>query len=130
LRILVWFGLHVFLPAAPGVGAGKICASTGPAIVIANHPSTLMDPLNPALEIRQEMFFPGQLRVIPAPGKANWLLRRLYCIPVKRKEDVMAGELRDNLQAFEQSFEHMEKKRRTVYRRGRYQLDETGLCAR
>lgn len=107
LRILVWFGLHVFYRRRLVLGRENL-RFDGPAIVIANHPSTLMDPLNPALEIRQEMFFLANYGLFRHPV-SNWLLRRLYCIPVKRKEDVMAGELRDNLQAFEQSFEHMEK---------------------
>lgn len=107
LRALVWVSLRVLYRRRLVLGREHF-RFDGPAIVIVNHPSTLMDVLNPALEIRQEMFFLANYGLFKHPV-SNWLLRRLFCIPVKRKEDVVEGEERNNLQAFEQSFEHLEK---------------------
>ncbi|MGI9160787.1 MAG: 1-acyl-sn-glycerol-3-phosphate acyltransferase, partial [Saprospiraceae bacterium] len=80
----------------------------GPAIVVVNHPSTLMDVLNAGVEIRQEMFFLANYGLFRHPV-ANWLLRRMYCIPVMRAEDQRPGEERDNSAAFEASFQHLER---------------------
>ncbi|MCB9331576.1 MAG: 1-acyl-sn-glycerol-3-phosphate acyltransferase [Lewinellaceae bacterium] len=107
LRVLVWFGLFVLYRRRLVLGR-KNTHFDGPAIVIVNHPSTLMDVLNPALEIWQEMFFLANYGMFKNPV-AGWILRRFFCIPVKRKEDVAEGEERDNMQAFEKSFEHLEK---------------------
>ncbi len=107
LRVLVWFGLRVLYRRRLVLGRENTHFD-GPAIVIVNHPSTLMDVLNPALEIWQEMFFLANYGMFKNPV-AGWILRRFFCIPVKRKEDVAEGEERDNMQAFEKSFEHLEK---------------------
>ncbi|MCC6461740.1 MAG: 1-acyl-sn-glycerol-3-phosphate acyltransferase [Saprospiraceae bacterium] len=107
LRLIVWISVRVFYRRRLVLGRQHL-RFDGPAIVIANHPSTLMDVLNPAVEIRQEMFFLANYGMFKHPV-ANWLLRRLYCIPVKRREDVAEGENRNNYEAFEQSFQHLEK---------------------
>ncbi len=80
----------------------------GPAIIVVNHPSTLMDVLAPGIHVRQVMYFLANYSLFKHPV-SNWLLSRLYCIPVKRREDVSEGELRDNGAAFEKSYEHLEK---------------------
>lgn len=80
----------------------------GPALIAVNHPNTLMDVLNPGLAIPQEMYFLanyGMFRTV----FTNWLFRNLFCIPVMRREDLRPGERRNNADAFEQSFQHMEK---------------------
>jgi 1-acyl-sn-glycerol-3-phosphate acyltransferase len=107
LRILVWLSLPVLYRRRLVLGR-KHLRFDGPAIVIVNHPSTLLDVLNPALEIRQEMFFLANYGMFKNPV-AGWVLRRFFCIPVKRKEDVTEGTERNNMQAFEQSFLHLEK---------------------
>ncbi|TNE57592.1 MAG: hypothetical protein EP344_10960 [Bacteroidetes bacterium] len=107
LRILVWLCFKVLYRKRVVLGRENL-RFDGPAIVIANHPNTLMDPLNPALSIRQEMFYLANYGLFKHPV-TNWLFSRLYCIPVKRKEDVADGEERNNIQAFEKSFQHLEK---------------------
>ena len=107
LRILSWAGISVFYRRRLVLGRENL-RFEGPAIVVSNHPSTLMDPLNVGINIRQEMFFLANYGLFKNPV-SNWILTRLYCIPVKRKEDVAAGESRDNDAAFEQSFRHLEK---------------------
>ncbi len=107
LRVLVWCSVRVFYRRRLVLGREHL-RFDGPAIVIINHPSTLMDVLNPALEIRQEMFYLANYGLFKHPV-SNWLLTRLYCIPVKRREDVTDGEERNNDKAFEASYRHLEK---------------------
>lgn len=107
LRILVWVSVRVFYRRRLVLGREHL-RFDGPAIVIANHPSTLMDVLNPAVEIRQEMYYLANYGLFRHPV-SRWLLTRLYCIPVKRKEDVTDGEARNNNEAFEASYRHLEQ---------------------
>ncbi len=106
-RIVAWLGVGVFFRRRAVLGNENF-RFDGPAIVVTNHPSTLMDVFNPGLPVRQEMFFLANYGLFKNPV-SNWLLTRLFCIPVKRREDVAEGEVRDNNAAFERSFEHLEK---------------------
>lgn len=107
LRGLTYAGMQAFYRRRLVLGRGY-ARFDGPAIVVCNHPSTLMDPLNVGLQIRQEMYFLANYGLFKHPV-SNWLLSRLFCIPVKRREDVAEGEARDNDAAFEASFQHLEK---------------------
>lgn len=80
----------------------------GPAFVAVNHPSTLMDVLNTGLQVRQEMYFLANYGLFRTPF-TNWFFRTLFCIPVKRLEDMRPGEKRNNDHAFDQSYLHLEK---------------------
>ncbi len=106
-RCLTWAGLNIFYKKRVILGR-SYARFDGPAIVVCNHPCTLMDPLNAGLQIRQEMFFLANYGLFKHPV-SNWFFSRLFCIPVKRKEDVAEGEARDNEAAFEASFQHLER---------------------
>lgn len=106
-RLLAWLGTGVFFRRRLVLGRENF-RFDGPAIVVTNHPSTLMDVFNPGLPIRQEMFFLANYGLFKHPV-SNWLLTRLFCIPVKRREDVADGQERSNASAFKQSFQHLEK---------------------
>jgi glycerol-3-phosphate O-acyltransferase / dihydroxyacetone phosphate acyltransferase len=106
LRLLSKAGIGLFYKKRTVLGREHL-RFDGPAIVVSNHPSTLIDPLNTGVEIRQEMFFLANYSLFKHPV-ANWLLTRLFCIPVKRKEDVPEGAERNNDAAFEQSYQHLE----------------------
>ena len=107
LRAIGWLGVSVFFRRRLVLGADNF-RFDGPAIVITNHPSTLMDVFNPGTPVRQEMFFLANYGLFKHPV-SNWLLTRLFCIPVKRREDVSDGQERNNTSAFKQSFQHLEK---------------------
>ena len=107
LRCISWLGVSVFYRRRIILGRENLNFE-GPAIIVVNHPSTLMDVLNPCVHIRQELFFLANYGLFKNPV-SRWLLTRLYCIPVKRREDVAEGEARNNDAAFEQSFQHIEK---------------------
>ncbi|MCB9354376.1 MAG: 1-acyl-sn-glycerol-3-phosphate acyltransferase [Lewinellaceae bacterium] len=106
-RTLAWLGVGVFFRRRVVLGE-EYFHFDGPAIVVTNHPSTLMDVFNPGLPVRQEMFFLANYGLFKHPV-SNWLLSRLFCIPVKRREDVAEGETRDNNAAFKRSFMHLEQ---------------------
>ena len=108
LRIVSWLGVSVFYRRRIIIGRENLDFE-GPAILVVNHPSTLMDVLNPCVHIRQESFFLANYGLFKNPVM-NWILTRLYCIPVKRREDVAEGEARNNDAAFEKSYQHLEKK--------------------
>jgi 1-acyl-sn-glycerol-3-phosphate acyltransferase len=106
LRVYAWVSTRVFYRRRTILGTENL-RFDGPAIVVCNHPSTLMDVLNAGIPIRQEMFFLANYSLFKNPV-SNWLLTRLYCIPVKRREDVAEGENRNNDAAFEASYQHLE----------------------
>ena len=100
LRLLSAAAVSVFYRRRTVLGREHL-RFEGPAIVISNHPSTLMEPLNVGIHVRQEMFFLANYSLFKHP-LSSWILTRLFCIPVKRREDVAEGEARDNdnLQSF------------------------------
>jgi glycerol-3-phosphate O-acyltransferase / dihydroxyacetone phosphate acyltransferase len=106
LRSLSALGVYVFYRKRLVLGREHL-RFEGPALVVSNHPSTLMDVLNLGIHIRQILFFLANYSLFKHP-LSNWILTRLYCIPIKRKEDVDDGEDRNNEAAFEQSFRHLE----------------------
>ena len=107
LRFTAWAGMSVFYRRRLVLGREHLDFD-GPAIIVSNHPNTMMDPLNAGISIHQELFFLANYGLFKNPV-SRWILSRLFCIPVKRKEDVAEGEARDNDAAFEQSFQHLEK---------------------
>ena len=107
LRFTAWAGMSVFYRRRLVLGREHLDFD-GPAIIVSNHPNTMMDPLNAGISIHQELFFLANYGLFKNPV-SRWILTRLFCIPVKRKEDVAEGEARDNDVAFEKSFQHLEK---------------------
>ncbi len=69
-----------------------------PAIIVANHPSTLMDPLNVAKEVNGIVFFLANAGLFKH-WFTNWFFSTCYCIKIERKEDVQ-GKRMNNDQAF------------------------------
>lgn len=108
LRLVAWISIRVFFRRFVITGREHLRDTSGPVIVVVNHPSTLMDVLVPGAYINRVMFFLANYGLFKNPV-SGWLLRNLYAIPVKRKEDVAEGENRNNDSAFEQSFRHLEK---------------------
>ena len=107
LRGTAWVGGAVFYKRRLVLGH-PYADFKGPAILISNHPSTLMDVLNVGIYVDRVLFFLANYSLFKNPV-GNWLLTRLYCIPIKRKEDVAEGEERNNDVYFEQSYRHLEK---------------------
>lgn len=79
--------------------------SRNPCIIVSNHPSTMLDPLNVAIRVNAEIKFLANASLFRNPV-ASWLLRKLYCIPVERYQDT-GGKPLDNAASFEQATKHL-----------------------
>jgi glycerol-3-phosphate O-acyltransferase / dihydroxyacetone phosphate acyltransferase len=105
-RLIAWVGTCVFFRRRLVLGREHLRQFDGPGIVVVNHPSTLMDVLVSCSRMGRVVFFLANYSLFKHPV-SNWLLSRLYCIPVKRREDMAEGEARNNDDAFAQSIEHL-----------------------
>ncbi len=79
--------------------------SHNPCVLVSNHPSTLLDPLNVAVKADAEIFFLANASLFRNPF-FGWLLRKLYCIPIERYQDT-GGKPLDNAASFEQAENHL-----------------------
>lgn len=85
LKFLVQVVLRVFYPKTTVIGKENLRFKEA-AIVISNHPNTLMDPLQVASRVHKQVFFLANAGLFSTPF-TNWLFNTLYCIPIKRKQD-------------------------------------------
>ncbi|MDF2438653.1 MAG: hypothetical protein K0Q95_3029 [Bacteroidota bacterium] len=79
---------------------------SGPVIILANHPSTFMDPIVIASTINRKVYFLGKGELFRGP-LAKWLLPKLNIIPVYRKQDD-PSLMNKNADTFNKCFEHLE----------------------
>ncbi len=85
LKLLVQIVLRIFYPKTTVIGKENLRFKEA-AIVISNHPNTLMDPLQVASRVHKQVFFLANAGLFSTPF-TNWLFNTLYCIPIKRKQD-------------------------------------------
>ena len=98
------------LPALAGVSAfatkvyyrfdvaGGDVPSTGPVLVVANHPNSLLDPAMVAAAARRPVRFLAKSSLFGHPA-VGWLVRGAGAIPVYRQQDD-PGQMRRNLEMF------------------------------
>jgi 1-acyl-sn-glycerol-3-phosphate acyltransferase len=79
-----------------------------PFLLAPNHPNGIIDVLLVAAYVRHQLFFVANYGLFRHPIM-RFLLQNLYCIPIKRREDVREGEQRDNQAAFAACDEHLTK---------------------
>lgn len=103
-KVIVWASQRVFYSKITVVNKER-GRFDNPCIVISNHPSTLLDPLNTAVEIKTEVFFLANASLFKYRF-TDWLLNQLYCIPVERDKDT-GGRPLNNLESFERSTKHL-----------------------
>lgn len=77
----------------------------GPTIVVSNHPNTLIDPVIIAAYLNKPIYFLANAGLFKHSLIAK-ILRYLYCIEIKRFEDMGVKSL-DNAAAFDQSSKHL-----------------------
>ncbi len=78
-----------------------------PCIVVSNHPSTVMDPLNGVAWIGPSVKFLANASLFKTPF-TRWFFNTFYCIKVERYKDTQGKPL-DNALAFERARHHLEK---------------------
>lgn len=85
LKALVQLVLWIFYPKVTVVNRERLDFDY-PAIVVSNHPNTLMDPLHSASRIKKQVAFLINAGMVSTPF-TNWFFNTFYCIPIKRKQD-------------------------------------------
>lgn len=85
----------------------ELIPSHGPLLVLANHPSTFMDPIVIATILDREVFFLAKGELFKS-SFAKWLLPKFNMIPVYRKQDDPT-QMNKNDDTFKKCFEHLEK---------------------
>ena len=79
----------------------------GPVFLVANHPSTFMDPLVIATATNRPLFFLGK-GVLFQNKLLKWLLPKFHVIPIYRSHET-PGEAHKNKDIFIQCYKHFEK---------------------
>lgn len=77
-----------------------------PAIVVSNHPNTLLDPLNVAARVKKVVFFLANAGLFSS-GFGNWFFNTFYCIPVQRPQDKGGKRGVSNEESFARAADHL-----------------------
>ena len=70
----------------------------GPAILVSNHPNTLLDPLNAAEQVPRVVHFLANASLFRGRFQ-NWFFSTFFCIPIERHQDTQGAPL-NNKAAF------------------------------
>ncbi len=84
----------------------EVIPAKGPLLVLANHPSTFMDPIVIATILNRKVFFLGKGELFKSRF-AKWLLPKLNIVPVYRKQDD-PSQMSKNEETFAKCYEHIE----------------------
>jgi 1-acyl-sn-glycerol-3-phosphate acyltransferase len=106
LKTLMRITVKVFFKNITVRNSGLI-PKNAPLLVLANHPSTFMDPIVLATILKRKVYFLGKGELFK--GKfAKWILPKFNIIPVYRKQDNpdLMGE---NEKTFQKCYEHLER---------------------
>ena len=79
----------------------------GPVFLVANHPSTFMDPLVIATATNRPLYFLGK-GVLFQNKLLKWLLPKFHVIPIYRSHET-PGETHKNKDVFTQCYKHFAK---------------------
>jgi 1-acyl-sn-glycerol-3-phosphate acyltransferase len=85
----------------------QLIPEKGPLMVLANHPSTFMDPIVIATLLDREVYFLAKGELFKG-SFAKWLLPKFNMIPVYRKQDD-PSQMGRNEETFIKCYEHLEK---------------------
>ena len=85
----------------------ELIPEKGPLLILANHPSTFMDPIVIATLINRKVYFLAKGELFKNKF-TRWLLPKFNMIPVYRKQD-NPELMNKNEDTFNKCFEHLEK---------------------
>ncbi len=108
IKVLVRISTAIFFKRIVVVGRAYM-PERGPAIIVANHPNTLMDPLLVALLAEQRIGFVANAGLFSNSFLVAFF-RYFHVIPIFRKKDVAPGEKPNNEQAFAQCHAYLQQR--------------------
>lgn len=76
-----------------------------PAIVVSNHPNTLLDPLRAGTLIKQHLFFLVNATLFKS-AIGNWFFSTFYCIKIERPKDI-GGKKTNNKESLKACDDHL-----------------------
>ena len=85
----------------------ELIPQKGPLMILANHPSTFMDPIVITTILRRDVYYLAKGELFKSKFAA-WILPKLNMIPVYRKQDD-PNQMEKNKDTFNKCFEHLEK---------------------
>lgn len=106
LKILVRIALRIFFRKV-SIHKTIDLPTTGPLIIVGNHPNTFMDPLILASLFKQQVGFLGNASIFVHPV-VNAIFAFFKVIPVYRDKDVAPGEKIDNEKTFKDCYKFLE----------------------
>lgn len=106
LKILMRTTVSVFFRSIT-IQNKNLIPAKGPLLVLANHPSTFLDPIVVATLLDRKVFFLAKGELFKS-SFAKWFLPKLSIIPVYRKQDD-PSQMSKNQDTFKKCFEHLEK---------------------
>ncbi|HEY0030327.1 MAG TPA: lysophospholipid acyltransferase family protein [Bacteroidia bacterium] len=85
----------------------KSIPEKGPLLILANHPSTFMDPIVIAVIVKRPVYFLAKAAIFKT-AFAKWILPKFHIIPLYRKVDDPTL-MSNNEDTFRKCYEHLEK---------------------
>jgi len=105
LKLLMQVTVRVFFRSV-AIRNKNLIPEKGPLLVLANHPSTFMDPIVLATILNRKVYFLGKGELFKSK-LAKVILPKLNIIPVYRKQDD-PSQMSKNEETFIKCFEHLE----------------------
>ncbi|MFY0624854.1 MAG: 1-acyl-sn-glycerol-3-phosphate acyltransferase [Reichenbachiella sp.] len=109
LKLTVAVGLRIFFKSF-SVHKPYDLPTSGPIIVVGNHPNTFMDPFILATLFKQQVGFLGNASIF-VNGFVNSIFKYFGVIPIYRQQDVAPNTAPDNRKTFSACYAHLEKKK-------------------
>lgn len=106
LKILMKITTKVFFKKL-SVHNKQAVPKSGPVMILANHPSTFMDPIVISVILNRKVYYLAKGELFKSKF-SQWILPKLNMIPVYRKQDD-PNQMIKNKDTFEKCFEHLEK---------------------
>jgi glycerol-3-phosphate O-acyltransferase/dihydroxyacetone phosphate acyltransferase len=106
LKILMRTTVRIFFRSIT-IQNKNLIPAKGPLLVLANHPSTFLDPIVVATLLDRKVYFLAKGELFKS-GFAKWFLPKLSIIPVYRKQDD-PSQMNKNKETFQKCYEHLEK---------------------
>lgn len=105
LKLIVRFAFRIFYPYKIYIHPERLKFDY-PAILVSNHPNTLIDPLTVAAKTKKLVFFLANAGLFKS-GFGHWFFNTFYCIPVQRPQDVGGKKSINNEDSFARANEHL-----------------------